>query len=125
MRQRYRMKACRCRECGLVLFPPKGACPRCQSQALAEFALSGYGKVGTYTVIGQGGAPPEFAELARTLGSYVVAIVNLDEGPSVCGQVVDVNPGDVREGMRVRQVFRKLYVQEGVTRYGYKFRPVD
>ncbi len=38
--------------------------------------------------------------------------------------LTDVEPKDVRIGMPVRMVFRRLYTQEGVARYGFKFVPV-
>ncbi len=54
-----------------------------------------------------------------------VALVKLDEGPMVTAQLTDVNAGDVKIGMRVEMVTRKLREEgdEGQIIYGYKFRP--
>ncbi len=56
---------------------------------------------------------------------YVLAIVQLDEGPRLTAQIV-CDPLDVKIGMRVRSVFRKLGEegQDGVIYYGTKFVPI-
>ena len=57
---------------------------------------------------------------------YVIAIVQLDEGPMVTAQLTDVNHDAVAIGMRVEMVTRKLREEgsEGQIIYGYKFRPL-
>ena len=57
---------------------------------------------------------------------YTIALVRLDDGPMVTAQLTDVNLGDVRIGMRVEMVTRKLREEgdEGQIIYGYKFRPL-
>jgi uncharacterized OB-fold protein len=56
---------------------------------------------------------------------YTVALIKLDEGPMVTAQLTDVNASDVKIGMRVEMVTRKLREEgdEGQIIYGYKFRP--
>jgi uncharacterized OB-fold protein len=88
---------------------------------LEPLPFSGKGKVYTYTVIR---APPEgFEEYTP----YIVALVQLDEGPKVISQVVDCTPEEVYIEMPVETCFRRLRVQnkEGVIVYGFKFRPMD
>jgi len=56
-----------------------------------------------------------------------VAVVAL-EGPdggsaSVPAQVVSADPESVDIGDRVEATMRRVYTQEGVTRYGFKVRP--
>jgi len=122
--QRYRLVGQTCKACGAVSFPPKGVCKHCNASSdFVEAPLSGRGKVHTFTLIGAGGAPPEFAEQEKASGSYPVAIVELDEGPKVIGQMADVSPKDVRVGMRVFAELRRIYSEEGVIRYGFKFVP--
>lgn len=122
--QRYRLVGHQCKKCGKVNFPPKGVCKYCSASSdFEEVQLSGRGKVHTFTLIGAGGAPPEFAEQEKAGGSYPVTIVELVEGPKVIGQMADVNPKDVRIGMPVRAELRKIYTEEGVIRYGFKFVP--
>jgi len=57
---------------------------------------------------------------------YVFALVKLDEGPMVSAQIVDVKPEDVKIGMRVKAVFRRIQSEdpEGLIHYAYKFKPV-
>jgi uncharacterized OB-fold protein len=56
---------------------------------------------------------------------YTIALVKLDEGPMVTAQLTDIDSADVRIGMRVEMVTRKLREEgdEGQIIYGYKFRP--
>jgi hydroxymethylglutaryl-CoA synthase len=127
--QRYRLVAGRCPECGELAFPPEGACPNCGS--LVEYdpvELPGTGTVEAVTVIGQGGAPPEFAEHQARSGAFAVAIVAFDgadgETVSAPAQVVGVDPESIEIGDAVAATIRRIYTQEGVTRYGFKVRPV-
>ncbi|WP_027718210.1 Zn-ribbon domain-containing OB-fold protein [Desulfovirgula thermocuniculi] len=123
--QRYRLVGQKCVKCGKVNFPPKAVCKYCLSSAeFAPVKLSGRGTVYSYTVIAGGGAPPEFAEIARCKGRYPVALVQLEEGPVIIAQLVDVpEEEEIFIGMPVEAVFRKIYEEEGVIRYGIKFRP--
>lgn len=58
---------------------------------------------------------------------YVFAIIDLDEGPRVTGQIVDVCKQDVQIGDSVEAVFRKIQSDdpEGLIHYGFKFRLID
>ena len=97
------------------------ACIECGRGDFKWEKLTGRGRVFTYTVIARGGAPTEFDEQQIMSGSLVVAIVELEEGAKVVAQLTDCDPEDVRVGSPLKAVFRKLYEQEGVVRYGYKF----
>lgn len=57
---------------------------------------------------------------------YTVALVKLDEGPMVTAQLTDVNQDELRIGLRVEMVTRKIREDgdEGQIIYGYKFRPL-
>lgn len=57
---------------------------------------------------------------------YTVALVKLDEGPMVTAQLTDIDTREVKIGMRVEMVTRKLREEgdEGQIIYGYKFRPL-
>jgi hydroxymethylglutaryl-CoA synthase len=127
--QRHRLIAGRCPECGSLNFPPDGACNSCKTlvDEYEQVKLTGAGTVEVATVISQGGAPPEFAEQQAQSGDFGVVVVAL-EGPdggsaSVPAQVVGAEPGAVEIGDRVETTMRRIYTQEGVTRYGFKVRP--
>ncbi|MFC4248368.1 zinc ribbon domain-containing protein [Natribaculum luteum] len=130
--QRHRLVAGRCRECGKFAFPPEGACTDCGAlEEHDEVELPGTGTVEAATVIGQGGAPPEFVEQQAREGAYVSAVVALD-GPdgaddtvSTPAQVLTVGDETVEVGDRVAATIRQIYTQEGVTRYGFKMRPLE
>ena len=141
--QRHRLRAGRCPDCGALAFPPEGACNDCGG--LVEYEpveLPGTGTVEAVTVIGQGGAPPEFVDQQARSGAYASAVVALD-GPdaadgadgeeggtndgavSIPAQVVGTDPTAVTVGDRVVATIRRIYTQEGVTRYGFKMQPID
>ncbi len=122
--QRYRLIGKRCRACGKINFPPKAVCKYCcKGSEFEDVQLSGRGTIYSYTVIAGGGAPPEFAAEARCKGSYPVAVVELEEGPRVIAQLVTPPEESLTIGMPVKGVFRKIYEEEGVIRYGFKFSP--
>ncbi|WP_368410958.1 zinc ribbon domain-containing protein [Halomarina pelagica] len=123
--QRHRLVAGRCPDCGALAFPPEGACSECG--ALAEYdpvELPREGVIEAVTRIGRGGAPPEFAEQQARSGGFGVAIVRFEvdgETTSLPAQLV----GEAAVGDAVRAVIRRIYTQEGVTRYGAKFRRAE
>jgi uncharacterized OB-fold protein len=102
------------------MFPPRDVCPECaDSSPQPDFKFSGKGEVYSHTTVHN---PPEgFEEMAP----YAVALVKLEEGPLVTAQLTDVATDEVKIGMPVEMVTRKLQTQgdEGLIIYGYKFRP--
>jgi uncharacterized OB-fold protein len=120
---RYRLVGERCTKCGRLHFPPRETCLACGAQSWEDAPLKRTGKVYAYTIIGRGAAPSEFLEQQQATGEYATAVVELDDGPRVAAMLTDVEPKDVRVGMPVRMVFRRIYAQEGVARYGFKFAP--
>lgn len=125
---RYGLVASRCPDCGGLTFPPRGACRECGSREEGEgLELPRRGVVAARTAIGVGGAPPEFKDQVERDGRYGVAIVELgseDDSVWVPVQLTDCDPSGVEVGDEVGAVFRRIYEQEGVVRYGVKFTPV-
>lgn len=125
--QRYRLVAGRCPECGEIAFPPEGACPGCHGRVdFRPFELPSTGKIVAVTVIGQGGAPPEFVEQQQRDGPFAVAIVEIttDDGSvRLPAQLTNCDPKEPAVGDAVTATFRRIYEVEGVTRYGLKFAP--
>jgi len=66
------------------------------------------------------------SEQFEQMTPYVLAIVQLDEGPRITAQLVCA-PDEVCIGMRVRPVFRKISSDgdSGVIHYGTKYAPAD
>ncbi len=89
-----------CQDCDKWIHPPQPICPRDHSKNLAPRAVSGRAIVHTFSVNHQPWMPgPELP--------YVVAIVEIEEDPSVrlTTNIVNVEPRDVRIGMPVQVVF--------------------
>ncbi len=117
---RYNLIATRCSNCGGVYFPPRHFCPTCRRQSKLETTkLSGKGNVLTYTVIHTA------SEGFERQTPYIMAIIKSDEGPSFTAQIVNCAPEEMRIGMRVENVFRRLQEdgEAGLIHYGNKFQP--
>jgi uncharacterized protein len=118
--QRYNLKGTHCTSCDEYFFPPRNICPNCRRGAqLEEYAFKGTGTVVTHTTIYS--ATEDFERMTP----YNLAIIKLDEGPRVTGQIVHSSEG-VKIGMRVRPVFRILGEEgeRGIIYYGTKFAPL-
>ncbi len=103
------------------MFPPRDVCPECADNSpQPDFKFSGRGTIYSHTTVHN---PPEgYQEMAP----YTVALVKLEEGPLITAQLTDVVNDQVKIGMPVEMVTRRLYAQgeEGLIVYGYKFRPL-
>lgn len=120
---RYRLEGVSCSKCQHASWGPADICPNCGGHEFDVVAHPFTGKIYAATSIGRGAAPGEFAEQQTLTGEYGVAVVELDDGARLTVQLTDVEPGKLKIGAPVRSVFRRLYTQEGVTRYARKFAP--
>jgi len=119
---RYRLVATKCKICGRIYFPPRSVCPNCGRKSIGnmeKLQLSGNGTVYTYTIVHSG------MNAFKLQKPYILAIIELEEGPRVTGQIVDAEPNEVYIGMPVRMVFRRIRQEgaSGIIHYGYKFAP--
>jgi uncharacterized OB-fold protein len=73
-----------CQHCGHVLFYPRTHCDVCQSEQLVWQRASGAGLIASYTVVRRGVS-------ADFEAPYVIALVDLVEGPRMMSQIVDVD----------------------------------
>ena len=116
---RYRLEGTKCETCGTHYFPPRAVCPKCRRRGkIVKHTFKGEGKIVSYSTIYVG------AKGFERQVPYVLAIVELDEGPRLTAQIVDAKEKDVNIGDRVEVVFRKILQDdpEGPIHYGYKFR---
>jgi hypothetical protein len=104
----------RCRNCRRYIHYPRAACPHCLSQDLEWAPASGRGAIYSYTV-----ARRPTASVFADMTPYVIAIVELEEGPRMTTNIVGCPPEEVRIGMPVEVVFDD--VTDEVTLV--KFRP--
>lgn len=107
----------RCRKCGGFQWYPRPSCTKCGSLDLEWIDSKGLGTVYSYTIIRRVVAnSPDFQKDIP----FVVAEIDLDEGVRVYGRVDEVNPEEVRPGMRVKAVF--FHATADI--FLYKFVPV-
>jgi uncharacterized OB-fold protein len=105
----------RCDACDVVIWFPRAQCPRCWTTDLSHFDASGLGTVYSHTVIRKVGND------YRDSTPFVVAYVELDEGPRVLTNIIDCDVDQMTVGMRVQVVFHDTGKGSAL----YRFRPVE
>ena len=101
-KQRYALVGEVCPHCDAKLFPPRDICTECGQDAKTEYAFSGRGEVFSFTTIYD--APAGY----ETTAPYTVALVKLQEGPVITAQLTDLGDDEVKIGMPVEMVTRRL-----------------
>ena len=89
----------RCDSCGTVIWYPRGICPDCHSTDTSWFEASGQGEIYSFTVNRRGDGPWKEA------APYVIAYVQLDEGPRVMTNIVEADLDALAIGQRVTAVW--------------------
>jgi uncharacterized OB-fold protein len=103
----------RCSTCSTYVWTPQMACRECLTETLEWAPVSGKGKIYTFVVMHHA-AIPAFKE------PYTLAVIELDEGPRMFADLVDIDPDDVRIDTPVEVQF------EFVGDFGlYHFRPQE
>jgi len=82
-----------------VIWYPRFLCPDCHGTETSWFEASGRGTIYTFTIVRRGQGP--YANAAP----YVAAYVELEEGPRILTNIVDVAVDQVRIGMPVEVVW--------------------
>jgi uncharacterized OB-fold protein len=92
------LSLCRCDSCGLWMQPPLERCRKCNATTSYQ-PISGHGEVNSFIVQHR---PVTVGYLDNV--PYVVAIIEFDEqkGLRLPGRIVDMRPGEVTVGMRVK-----------------------
>jgi uncharacterized protein len=102
-----------CTACGEFIWYPRPFCPFCHSTATEWVPAGGRGHVYTFSVVRRG-----IGAYAGT--TYVLAYVQLAEGPRIMTNIVDCDPESVRVGQEVELVFHRTAAGPALPR----FRPV-
>lgn len=89
-----------CEDCGHLFLPPGPRCPACWSARLAARPVSGRGRVFSFAVYRRTYHPGMPAP-------YVVALIELDEGPRLVSNVVGCAPEAVTVDMPVEVRFEQ------------------
>jgi uncharacterized OB-fold protein len=89
-----------CWSCGARHFMPRHLCPQCWSDKLEWIESTGAGSVYSFSIVHR--APtPDFA----TRAPYVIAMVELDEGPRMFANIIGNDALSVSIGDRVQVAF--------------------
>ena len=99
----HELRVQKCDDCGTLRYVPKEICAHCGGLGAAWTPLSGRGRVYTYTVIHRGPTPAYQAD-----APYVIAHVEMEEGPRVISNLIGCAPADVRIGMPVEVVYEDI-----------------
>ena len=83
-----------CEGCAHVLFYPRTHCDRCHSEQLTWQVAAGTGTIASYTVVRRG-VSSDFE------APYVIALIDLAEGPRMMSQIVDVDTETLAVGQPV------------------------
>ena len=96
----HAMQLQHCGDCQKFIYYPRAVCPHCGSRKLAWKPVSGKGKGYGFTI--NMGKHPSVAAFAAD-APYVVAVVELDEGPRLMTNLVgvDPDPAKIKVGMDV------------------------
>jgi uncharacterized OB-fold protein len=89
-----------CGDCTRIWYPPSPLCPGCWSRNFSWTPLSGRGRVNSWVIFHQSyfkGFDPDIP--------YNVAEIELDEGPRVLTNLIDVNNDEIIFGMPVEIVY--------------------
>ncbi len=112
--KRHELYLQKCRDCGAIRYYPRAQCPECLSPRTEWVRASGRGKVYTFTTTWQNQA----AGFRESL-PYVMAYVELDEGPKMLTNIIDCGPEQVKIGMPVEVVYEDVTAEVTLA----KFRP--
>ena len=91
----------KCNACGSLRFPPGPACQSCDAYDRGHVVAAGTGTVFSYVVHRHPPVPGKELPI-------VIALIDLDEGVRMVGEVVDVADTDIRIGMRWRVGFHRV-----------------
>ncbi len=121
IKSRYALIGDKCDGCNYVYFPPRLICPGCRdAKLMQDFKMSGTGKVLSFSIVH---IAPEGHD---NMVPYILAIVQLKEGPKITNQIVECDENKIKIDMPVELIFRKIIDEEqgGLIHYGFKSRPL-
>ena len=84
--KRHELRIQRCKTCGRAYFFPRPFCPNCSSKEVEWFTASGRGKLYSYVI----NYRP--AHGFQDWTPYVIAVVELDEGPRMMTNIIGIEP---------------------------------
>ena len=106
----------RCQACESHLAPGTARCTECWSESLAWVQASGQGTLFSYSIVHHIGHPGFRDEVP-----YVIAVVELEEGPRLDTNIVRGDDTELKVGIPVEVVFEALSEEISIP----KFRPAE
>lgn len=101
--KRHELSIPYCAACDKYIFYPRSLCPDCWSGNLQWRILSGVGSVYSFTIA----EIPSHPGFAQDL-PYIIAIVELKEGPRLTTNIVGCEPAEVFIGMEVKVQYQDV-----------------
>lgn len=105
----------RCDACNIVLWFPRRNCPKCWTEDVSTFDAEQTGTVYSFTVVRKGKGAFQDA------GPFVIAYVELADGPRIMTNIVDCDIDLLHIGMPVEMVFHDTGEGSAL----YRFRPAS
>ena len=123
LRDNGRFLATRCKNCDITYMPPRSVCGRCLSDLTEWVELPPTGTLLTYTVVNYDYTHP-FHSYQPLKPPYIVGIIKLDGASTgLCHFVGEVDPEDIKIGMRLRAVLKEKEERKGEILDIKYFRP--
>ncbi len=99
----HELRLQRCDDCGTFRYHPRARCPQCRSAHATWTAVRGTGTVASFTIC-YPPVLPAFADRAP----YNAVVVQLDEGPFMVSNLVDIDNDAIEVGLPVEVTFVDL-----------------
>jgi len=98
--QQGRLVFKKCSSCGYVQFPPRHVCPKCWSDSAEWISSGGEGQVYSFSIVRRAPTPAHAAKVP-----YVIAMIELIDGPRMIANIVGDDALGVSIGDRVTVTF--------------------
>ncbi len=108
----HELRVQHCDACDTTFLPPAPVCPACLTMDPGWRTASGRGCVSTFVEVHQRWFPAFADDLP-----YNVAQIELDEGPRLTANLIDVAADDIAVGMRVQVVFDDIDAELTLPRF--------
>ena len=111
----HELRLQRCRDCKTLRYPVSPVCYNCLSYEADWERLSGKATLGSWIVVEQATGNPAWQEVVP----YVVALVNLAEGPRLTTNIIGIDADKLKYGTPLEIVYHDVTPEITLA----KFRP--
>lgn len=105
-----------CQECGHYQFYPRLICTDCSSAKVDWVSASGRGIVKSFTIMHRAITKAYLAEVP-----YTIALIELEEGPTMMSNVVGCDPKTVKIGMELEVIFEDWSDEISIPKFKPKY----